>query len=176
LRKLGFLRRTQQVKDSPGRAAPFYRQDATLREARSPTVTRPSTVTFQKTPRDHFERGQRLHHLATSLAPDDFVELAPRRANVWSKANTLPFAPCLYDEDHIHRARPSKPEASIGGRPARSPFVLSKARRRLYRSLLVPRPHRAGRPRWDSAHCNGPRANKCITGRVCNSLSCNDSM
>jgi hypothetical protein len=95
LKKLGFPRRTQQVRDSPGRTAPFYRQDAALRETRSPTVTRPSTVTFQKPARDHFERGQRLHHLATSLAPDDFVELAPRRANVGAKANTLPFARCL---------------------------------------------------------------------------------
>jgi hypothetical protein len=96
--------------------------------------------------------------------------------SVGSKANALPFAPYLRDEDHIHRARPSKPEASIGGKPMRSPFVLSKARRRLCRSLLVPRPHHVGRPRWDSTHCNGPRADKCITGRVCNSLSCNDSM
>jgi hypothetical protein len=49
----------------------------------------------QKPPRNHFERGQRLHHLATSLAPDDLVELVPRRANVGAKAKTLPFARCL---------------------------------------------------------------------------------
>jgi hypothetical protein len=66
-----------------------------LQETRSPTVTRPSTVTFQKPPRDHFERGQHLHHLATSSAPDDLVERVPRRANVGAKANTLPFARCL---------------------------------------------------------------------------------
>jgi hypothetical protein len=46
----------------------------------------------QKPPRNHFERGQRLHHLATSSAPDDLVELVPRRANVGVKAKTLPFA------------------------------------------------------------------------------------
>jgi hypothetical protein len=46
----------------------------------------------QKPPRDHFERGQRLHHLATSSALDDLVELVPRRANVGAKAKTLPFA------------------------------------------------------------------------------------
>jgi hypothetical protein len=46
-------------------------------------------------PRDHFERGQRLHHLATPSAPDDLVELVPRRANVGAKAKTLPFARCL---------------------------------------------------------------------------------
>jgi hypothetical protein len=40
----------------------------------------------QKPPRNHFERGQRLHHLATPLAPDDLVELVPRRANVGAKA------------------------------------------------------------------------------------------
>jgi hypothetical protein len=46
-------------------------------------------------PRNHFERGQRLHHLATSSAPDDLVELVPRRANVGAKAKTPPFARCL---------------------------------------------------------------------------------
>jgi hypothetical protein len=95
LKKLGFPRRTQRVRDSPDHTAPFYRQDAALREISSPTVTRPSTVTFQKPPRDHFEQGQRLHHLATSSTPDDIVELAPWRANVGAKANTLPFARSL---------------------------------------------------------------------------------
>jgi hypothetical protein len=46
----------------------------------------------QKPPRNHFERGQRLHHLATSSAPGDLVELVPRRANVGAKAKTPPFA------------------------------------------------------------------------------------
>jgi hypothetical protein len=46
----------------------------------------------QKPPRNHFERGQRLRHLATSSALDDLVELVPRRANVGAKAKTPPFA------------------------------------------------------------------------------------
>jgi hypothetical protein len=49
----------------------------------------------QKPPRNHFERGQRLRHLATSSAPDDLVELVPRRANVGAKAKMPPFARCL---------------------------------------------------------------------------------
>jgi hypothetical protein len=49
----------------------------------------------QKPPWNHFERGQRLHHLATSSAPDDSVELVPQRANVGAKAKTLPFAPAF---------------------------------------------------------------------------------
>jgi hypothetical protein len=49
----------------------------------------------QKSPRNHFERGQRLRHLAMSSAPDDLVELVPRRANVGAKAKTPPFARCL---------------------------------------------------------------------------------
>jgi hypothetical protein len=49
----------------------------------------------QKPPWNHFERGQRLHHLATPSTPDDLVELVPRRANVGAKAKTLPFARCL---------------------------------------------------------------------------------
>jgi hypothetical protein len=50
----------------------------------------------QKPPRNHFEQGQRLHHLATSSAPDDLVELVPRRANVGAKAKTPPFARSLH--------------------------------------------------------------------------------
>jgi hypothetical protein len=46
-----------------------------------------------KPPRNHFERGQRLHHLATSSTLDDLLELVPQRANVGAKAKTLPFAP-----------------------------------------------------------------------------------
>jgi hypothetical protein len=49
----------------------------------------------QKPSRNHFERGQRLHHLATSSALDDLDELVPRRANVGAKAKTPPFARCL---------------------------------------------------------------------------------
>jgi hypothetical protein len=49
----------------------------------------------QKPPRNHFERGQRLHHLATPSAPNDLVELVPRRENVGAKAKTPPFARCL---------------------------------------------------------------------------------
>jgi hypothetical protein len=56
----------------------------------------------QKPPRNHFERGQRLHHLATPSAPDDSVELVPRRENVVAKAKTPPFARCLR---RSHRTR-----------------------------------------------------------------------
>jgi hypothetical protein len=49
----------------------------------------------QKPLRNHFERGQRLRHLATSSALDDLVELVPQRANVGAKATTPPFARCL---------------------------------------------------------------------------------
>jgi hypothetical protein len=68
----------------------------------------------QKPPRNHFERGQRLHHLATSSAPDDSVELVPRRANVGAKAKTLPFAPAF-----VFLAAPTKAEE-----PARSTLRL----------------------------------------------------
>jgi hypothetical protein len=68
----------------------------------------------QKPPRNHFERGQRLHHLATSSAPDDSVELVPRRANVGAKAKTLPFAPAF-----VYLAAPTE-----GEEPARSTLRL----------------------------------------------------
>jgi hypothetical protein len=61
-KNLGFLqRKLKQAADSA--EVGFYRRRATPRETRSPTVTRPSIVTFQKPPWDHFERGQRFHHL-----------------------------------------------------------------------------------------------------------------
>jgi hypothetical protein len=59
----------------------------------------------QNPPWNHFERGQRLHHLATSSAPDDSLELVPRRANVGAKAKTLPFAPGLRQLTALMEAR-----------------------------------------------------------------------
>jgi hypothetical protein len=41
----------------------------------------------------------------------------------------------------------------------------------LWRCRPVLRPHSAWRPTWDSAHCNGPRSDKCVTGPTCNSFS-----
>jgi hypothetical protein len=70
----------------------------------------------QKPMRDHFERGQRLHHLATSSAPDDSVELVPRRANVGAKAKTLSFARRL-----CHLATPTKVDDRHGC-PSSSPL------------------------------------------------------
>jgi hypothetical protein len=132
----------------------------------------------QKPPRDHFERGQRLHHLATSSAPDDLVELVPRRANVGAKEKTLPFARCL-----CRLATPTKttPELAEGTGRMRTGVVAlrplhCKTNARLLRSLLVPRPHRVRRPMWDSAHYNGPRVDKRVTSLICNSLFCNDGL
>jgi hypothetical protein len=72
----------------------------------------------QKPPRNHFERGQRLHHLATSSAPDDLVELVPQRANVVAKAKTSPFARCL-----------RRPRCTNGDKPT-GRFTLRPTRRR----------------------------------------------
>jgi hypothetical protein len=116
----------------------------------------------QKSPWDHFERGQRLHHLATSSAPDDSVELVPRRANVGAKSKTLPFARSL---------RRINTSTNVW-RLERSPFVLSIARQRpdtneVRRSRV---PHLARRPTWNSAHCNGPHVDRQVTGLICNSF------
>jgi hypothetical protein len=76
----------------------------------------------QKPPRNHFERGQRLHHLVTSSAPDDLVELVPRRANVGAKAKTLPFAPAF-----VYLAAPTEAK-----RPARSTLRLLHYKTKAY--------------------------------------------
>jgi hypothetical protein len=85
------LRRAERVPD-PRRPAPLFIHRT--RRFGKPTVQqyRVRQRSHQNPPRNHFERGQRLHHLATSSAPDDLVELVPRRANVGAKAKTLPFA------------------------------------------------------------------------------------
>jgi hypothetical protein len=77
-------------------------------------------------------------------------------------------------EDATLRAKPSSPHYTnegemIGAVALRLPHYKTKARPR--RSLLVPRPHLAWRPTWDSAHCNGPRVDKYVTGLICNSFS-----
>jgi hypothetical protein len=86
------LRRAERVSD-PRRPAPPLFIHRTRRFGK-PAVQQYCfrQRSHQKPPRNHFERGQRLHHLATSLAPDDLVELVPQRANVGAKAKTLPFA------------------------------------------------------------------------------------
>jgi hypothetical protein len=131
LKKLGFFYGARKGKKQSRQRSPFYRHDAALRETRCPTVTRPSTVTLQKTPRDHFERGQRLHHLATSSAPDDLVELVPQRENVGAKANTLPFARCLRrrptptkttSTEHARASRRHRLDEDRRGPPSSSPL------------------------------------------------------
>jgi hypothetical protein len=83
----------------------------------------------QKPPRDHFEQGQHLHHLATSSAPDDLVELVPRRANVGAKVKTLPFARCLRrlatptkttPTEHARASRGRRSDQDRRGRPSSS--------------------------------------------------------
>jgi hypothetical protein len=76
----------------------------------------------QKPPRNHFDRGQRLHHLATSSARDDSVELVPRRAIVGAKAKTLPFAPAF-----VYLAAPTEAK-----RPARSTLRLLHYKTKTY--------------------------------------------
>jgi hypothetical protein len=77
------------------------------------------------------------------------------------------------------RSYPSR-EASVASatstnarRLARLPFVLSIARRRpVPDEVCWSRvPHLAQRPTWNSAHYNGPRVDKQVTGLICNSFS-----
>jgi hypothetical protein len=77
-------------------------------------------------------------------------------------------------EDAILRAKSSSPrytnECETIGATALRPLHC-KAKATLRRSLLVPRPHLFRRPTWNSAHCNGPRVGKHITGLICNNFS-----
>jgi hypothetical protein len=51
------------------------------------------------------------------------------------------------------------------------PFVLYTTRRRPTTMSTRPRPHPTWRPTWDSAYCNRPRVEKCVTGSICNGFS-----
>jgi hypothetical protein len=101
----------------------------------------------QKPPRNHFERGQRLYHLATSSAPDDLVELVPQRANVGAKAKTPPFARCLRRN---RRTSGDKTTDRLTLRPTRHQ---TKTCDEVVPSL---RPRPALRPTCDPTHRNRP--------------------
>jgi hypothetical protein len=101
----------------------------------------------QKPPRNHFEQGQRLHHLATSSAPDDLVELAPRRANVGAKAKTLPFARCL------RQSRCTNGDKTTGRLHPSSNTPKDEG---LWRGRPTPRSRPTRRPTYNPAHCNRP--------------------
>jgi hypothetical protein len=100
------------------------------REACSPTVTCPSTLTFQKPRGTTSSEGSVFTILRRSSAPADLVEQVPRRVNVGAKANTPPFAP---------RLRPCLAQTKAGPRePART-----GRERQSYESSLDPLPSRA---------------------------------
>jgi hypothetical protein len=155
------LRRGEREPDPPHLAPLFIHR---TRRFGKPAIQqyRVRQRSHQKPPRNHFERGHRLHHLATSLALDDLVELVPWRANVGAKAKTLPFALAF-----VYLAAPTGSRMTGEVHPSSSTLQDEGLRRR----RPVPRPHSTWRPTWDSAHCNRPRMEKCVTGLICNSFS-----
>jgi hypothetical protein len=80
--------------------------------------------------------------------------------------------PSLYDfACYTSTTRPNMPKAPTRRRPARSPSWTGCKTKALSKSTGLPRRHRHERPMWDSAHCNGPREDKRVKGRICNSLT-----
>jgi hypothetical protein len=77
---------------------------------------------------------------------------------VWAKENTLPFSRCPRRLAALTKSMPERVEGANWMKTSAVPVVVVVARRRLCRSLRVSRRHRASRPMWVSAHCNGPRA------------------
>jgi hypothetical protein len=116
----------------------------------------------QKPSRNHFERGQRLHHLATSSAPDDLVELVPRRANVGAKAKTPPFARGL------RRGRRSNRDKTAGEDTLR--FIRHRAK--TYNEVIPPcgLVHHGG-PRVIRPIITGPAWPQRVTGLICKGAS-----
>jgi hypothetical protein len=60
-----------------------------------------------------------------------------------------------------------------GGKPtgANHPSSSTLQDEGLRRGRPDPRPHPTWRPTWDSARCNRPRTEKCVTGPICNGFS-----
>jgi hypothetical protein len=158
-RRLGF--RGAQ-KEYPTRAAPppflYTGRDASGNPQAAVQQYRVHQRSHQKPPRNHCERGQRLHHLATSSALDDSVELVPRRENVGAKAKTLPLARCLRQSRCINGGK------TTGSSHPSSNTLRDEGPRRGH---PAPRPRRTRRPTWNSAHCKRPRAAGCIMGSIC---------
>jgi hypothetical protein len=116
----------------------------------------------QKPPQNHFERGQRLHHLATSSAPDDLVELVPRRANVGAKAKTPPFARGL------RRGRWSNGDKTTGKDTLRS----IRHRTKTYDEVIPPCGLvQHGGPRVIRPIITGPAWPLRVTGLICKGAS-----
>jgi hypothetical protein len=102
-----------------------------------------------------------LHRLRRSGLQSGCVSLRPN-SRVEAKAKTLPFAP-----------GPSQSRCTNGGETTGGfhPSSSTLQDEGLRQGRPVPRPHPTWRPTWDSAHCNRPRTEKCITGLICNGFS-----
>jgi hypothetical protein len=70
-------------------------------------------------------------------------------------------------EAFANLAAPTEAKRSTG--PTLRPLHCKK--KGLRQGRPVPRPHPTRRPTWDSAHCNMPRTEKCVTGPTCNGFS-----
>jgi hypothetical protein len=116
----------------------------------------------QKPPRNHFERGQHLHHLAMSSALDDLVELVPRRANVGAKAKTPPFA------QGLRRGRWSNGDKTTGEDTLRS----IRHRAKTYNEVIPPCGLvQHGGPRVIRPIVTGPAWPLRVTGLICKGAS-----
>jgi hypothetical protein len=149
------LQRAERVPDPRRPTPPFINR---MRRFGKPAVQqyRVRQRSHQKPPRNHFERGQRLHHLATSSAPDDLVELVPRRENVGAKAKTLPFALAF-----VNLAAPTE-EKRPAGPTLRPLHYNTKAYNNVAPSHVLTRP---GAPRGIRPIVTGPTRRSVLWAR-----------
>jgi hypothetical protein len=69
---------------------------------------------------------------------------------------------------NLRQSRCTNGDQTTGGVHPLSSTLRDKG---LRRRRHVPRPHPTRRPKWDSAHCNRPRIEKCVMGSICNGFS-----
>jgi hypothetical protein len=98
----------------------------------------------------------------------------PTRDSSNSSPTSLNLCPCWGEgkdatlRSSLRQSRCTNGGKTIGGvHPSSSTLQDEGLRRR----RPVPRPHPTWRPTWDSAHCNRPHTEKCVTGPICNGFS-----
>jgi hypothetical protein len=98
-----------------------------------------------------------------------FLLEAPTKSWVSFNPNP-PFADCWGEgEDATLRSSLRLSRCTNGSRTTGEVHPLSSTLQNegLRRRRPVPRPHPTWRPTWDSAQCNRPRTEKCVTGPIC---------
>jgi hypothetical protein len=141
-----------------------------LRETRSPTVPRPSTVT-SKTPVEPLRARAASPPSSDVFGTICLSQTGPSEGKCWGEGkNTTPRSKPSPVSLHqplarcLRQSRCFDGGKTIGSSHPSSNTLQDEGPRR---GRPAPRPRRTRRPTWNSAHCNRPRAAGCVMGPIC---------